>query len=418
MRRYPAMKLKVYTFAGILILVNCLSSVVFAAPPDEGRGAVTPAFLEARIDGSASSPHLKPGDTLRGKIVENVFSGNRLIVPQGSRVSLTISRLERRRKGHSVVLPWPVQYFRPKYAKYPTFDFADVTLPEGARIRLRVTSFAAIEEVRASPKTESKVKSGGEPAFSSEEASRRDNSRRSQGPRYELVVDPQSVETSGTSSAATADVASACFQLPKIKTVDAGTEAKLALLGTLSASKSQKGEPFKALLIEPLRLKSDLMLPEGTIFEGRVSNRTPARRLSRPGSLHLTFNQIILPAGTSLPIAASMAGVGVDKRSPMKLSSEGGLSGGSPGKARLLVELGIGVGISKVADDAYQIIAEAFISSATDASTAGTARLIGLGISGLYWLTRRGRDVTLPPYTTFTIRFDRSPDLPPFAPAP
>jgi len=88
------------------------------------------------------------------------------------------------------------------------------------------------------------------------------------------------------------------------------------------------------------------------------------------------------------------------------------MRGGKPGKARLLLNLGVGVALSKEADDGYQLITEALVSSATDASTAGTARLVGLAFSGLYVLIQHGRNVILPPYTTITIQFSRPPSLP------
>ena len=51
------------------------------------------------------------------------------------------------------------------------------------------------------------------------------------------------------------------------------------------------------------------------------------------------------------------------------MSPERGLKAEGPGKARLRVDLGVGAGISKVSDGSYQLIVEALISTATDAST-------------------------------------------------
>jgi len=83
---------------------------------------------------------------------------------------------------------------------------------------------------------------------------------------------------------------------------------------------------------------------------------------------------------------------------------------------RLLVDLGVSGGLSKVSDDSFQLIAEALISTATDASTAGSARIVAAAFSGIYWLTRHGRDVTLPRYTNLEITFDRPAAL--ASPAP
>jgi hypothetical protein len=160
-------------------------------------------------------------------------------------------------------------------------------------------------------------------------------------------------------------------------------------------------------------LGSRVVLPEGAIFEGKVLKSVPPRRLSRPGSLYLTFTKFALPTGGGAAIVASLAGAEVDQRSRISMNSEGVLRGGSPGKARLLIDLGVTGGIAKVSDDSFQTIAEALISTATDASTAGSARLVGASFSALYLTTRHGRDVLLPKYTKMDITFDqpfRPPD--------
>jgi hypothetical protein len=123
--------------------------------------------------------------------------------------------------------------------------------------------------------------------------------------------------------------------------------------------------------------------------------------------LYLTFTKFALPTGEGAAITASLAGAVVDQRSRIRMNSEGGLIGGSPGKAHLLIDLGVTGGFAKVTDDSFQLIVEALVSTATDASTAGSARLIAAGFSGLYLITRHGRDVILPKYTRMGITFDR-----------
>jgi hypothetical protein len=123
--------------------------------------------------------------------------------------------------------------------------------------------------------------------------------------------------------------------------------------------------------------------------------------------LYLTFTKIALPTGRGAALPASLAGAEVDQRSRITMNSEGGLRGGSPGKARLLIDIGVTGGFAKVSDDSFQLIAEALISTATDASTAGSARLVGAAFSALYLITRHGRDVILPKYTKMDITFDR-----------
>jgi len=73
----------------------------------------------------------------------------------------------------------------------------------------------------------------------------------------------------------------------------------------------------------------------------------------------------------------------------------------------MAINIGVSAGLSKEVDDATQLIIEALVSTATDASTAGTARIVSSCISGIYMVTRHGRDVVLPRFTEMQISLDR-----------
>jgi len=195
-------------------------------------------------------------------------------------------------------------------------------------------------------------------------------------------------------------------------TLAAGAPARLILLTPVSASKNHPGDSFYAQLLEPARLSSGTTLPEGTIIEGRVARRVPPRWLSRPGSLNVTFTGLTLPSGVRSGIAASLVEAEVEKGSQMRMDSEGGLRGGNPGIAHVLIDLGVTAGIAKVTDDSFQLVAETLLSTATDASTAGSARLAAAAFSGLYLISRHGRDVILPKYTEMDMRFDQPRSVP------
>jgi hypothetical protein len=154
-------------------------------------------------------------------------------------------------------------------------------------------------------------------------------------------------------------------------------------------------------------LNSKVILPAGSMFEGKVLKKTPPRMLSRAGSLYLTFTDLTLPDGRRLSIAASLAGAELDARSHTKIDSEGQLHGEHPGKAWMAINLGVTAGIAKVSDDSIQLIIELIVSTATDVSTAGTGRIVAGCASGLFMITRHGRDVTLPRFTEMAISLDR-----------
>jgi hypothetical protein len=73
----------------------------------------------------------------------------------------------------------------------------------------------------------------------------------------------------------------------------------------------------------------------------------------------------------------------------------------------MAINIGVTAGLAKEVDDGTQLIVEALVSAATDASTAGTARIVSSCISGIYMVSRRGRDVVLPRFTEMDISLDR-----------
>jgi hypothetical protein len=197
----------------------------------------------------------------------------------------------------------------------------------------------------------------------------------------------------------------------------AGTLAKIILLGNVSASKSRAGDSFRARVVEPVRLDSIVVLPEGTLLEGTVVKSTAPRMLSRAGSLLLNFTGITLPGGVAAPVLATVSGANLDQRSHTRIDSEGRMTGERPGKLWMALNLGVTAGIAKVADDGTQLLIEALVSTTTDVSTAGTARIVAACVSGVFLMTRHGRDVMLPKFTEMNISFDRPVSISPAQPA-
>jgi hypothetical protein len=107
--------------------------------------------LEKTVKVSAS----KPGDVIEGKLVQDVYSGDRELFVGGSRVRLTVDELERRRRVPNDHWPWAVKVFTPRHENYPTFQSATVSLPDGKELALRVSliSINGETEIRAQGKT-------------------------------------------------------------------------------------------------------------------------------------------------------------------------------------------------------------------------------------------------------------------------
>lgn len=359
--------------------------------PDARRTVETSSlYLKIRLDSPINFSKLKPGDQVPGKLVQDAYRGGVDVFPASSAVRLTVDRLERRPRTPNDHWPWVVNAFRPRHERWPVFHIASVTNADGNQVPLEVSLISANREVEIEPKLKKHLGS------TTPEAVHPTKTRRDLGP---LVTLTASTPANANSSVIPAAAESA--------TIPSGTEAKVILLGNISASKNHAKDSFQARLVEPVFLDSKVLLPEGTLFQGTILKTQAPRTLSRSGSISLAFTNMTIPGGMGTSIEASVAGAELDRRSHTVIDPEGHMHGDRPGKAWMILNVGTTAGIAKAADDGTQLVIEALVSTATDVSTAGTARIVSTCASAIFLLTRHGRDVVLPKYTQMKIVFDR-----------
>ena len=376
--------------------------------PDSGL------YIKVRLANPVKMSKLKSGDVVQGSLTGNVYSTERKLFRSGSTVRLTVDHLEKRKRTPNDHWPWVVNAFTPRHEFYPVFKNATVVQDQvETPIQVSMIFSSRMREVHAKAKKNA-------PAPIAASSSSTDAATVSTKGEVEvaqsggkkpatptLVLEAFGIPNSPPAPAADNEAASSEPDASTIAALPAGTHCKILLLGTVSASKSKPGDPVRARLLEPVLLDSKLALPAGTLIEGKVVKQTPPRMLSRAGSLYLTFTDLTLPGGNHFPIAASLAGIELNERSHTRMDAEGRLHGERPGTAWMAMNLGVTVGISKVADDGLQLVIEAIVSTATDASTAGVGRIASATASAIYLATRHGRDVILPRFTEMNISFDR-----------
>ena len=393
------------------------------AKTDDNNGSASvnennPLYIKMRFKEQLKWSTLKPGAVLNGALVEAVYNGDREIFPAGSTVRLTVDRLERRRKVSSDGWPWIVKTFSPRHEMQPVFSTASVVLARGETVPLRISliSIAEKKETRVQSKAESTNRPAAENRPDSLVSVRAKASERTtttgRTATFEavplskiptaLLIQADEVETN--------DGATASFATPA--TIAAGTEARVILITGISASKNHRGDIVAARVVQPIRIGSGVIVPQGSLFQGRVEKVSGPRWLSRSGSLLVTFDRLSLPDGSQFPVRASVVGVDVDEASRTQIDPEGELHGGRLGRAWMLINVGASMGLAKVADDGTQVVIEAIVSTATDVSTAGVARIVGFCVSGVFMITRHGRDVMLPKYTEVRIALDEPVFLP------
>lgn len=386
----------------LCFLLFCLPLGARAANGQSNQAGSPWVYMKVRLKSELKIRDLKVGSVVAGSLSQPVYVGTHELMPAGSVVRLTVDHFERRRRTKNDHWPWIVQVFTPRHENYPAFQSASVTLPGGAELPLQVSFLSIADE-------------------------REIDAQHVKSPHHSASMKPRTATNSANpivtleATIPQSDSAILASRPPEASdrgptegpvALEAGAQAQVILLDTLSASKSKAGDPIEARLVEPMRVGSAVALPEGTLFQGRVVKVTRPKWLSRSGSLLITFDNLTWRQGSGRPIVASVTGAEVDRRSHMRIDSEGEMRGARPGRAWMLINLGVTAGIAKETDDSLQLVIEAIVSSATDASTAGTTRIVAACVSGIFMVSRHGRDVVLPKFAQIRITLNRPLTLP------
>lgn len=409
MRRGRLLKVINGALLATSVLGGCVSGLAADEPARPAQTAISASsslYVKVQLDSPLKLSKLKPGDVVEGKLSRDVYSSDREVFAAGSSVRLPVDHLEKRKREPNDHWPGVIKLFTPRHENYPVFKTASISGANGeSSLQVSLISISRRREVHAQAK-----KKGSGPQAGNVEVSPPNTTKESQKTiAPTMILEASTVDNLGLPSLPSG-AESAISPAPDVSVneiLPPGTVCKILLLGDVSASKSKPGDTVQARLIEPVLLNSRLVLPAGTVIEGKVVKKTPPKWGSRAGSLALTFTSVTLPGGNLIPIAASLSEAELDRRSHTKIDSEGELRGEHPGMAWMAINLGVTAGLAKEADDTFQLIFEAIVSTATDASTAGTARIISSCASGIYMITRKGRDVVVPRFTELEISLDR-----------
>ncbi len=110
-------------------------------------------------------------------------------------------------------------------------------------------------------------------------------------------------------------------------TVPKGTVMRLVLAQRVSSTSSRSGTIFRSRLVEPVRAGSQVVLPEGSVFEGFIGEVTPAAQGGEQGgSIELRFRLVSTPIGTGAGVVLDLtevAGATVVGRSTVSAGESG-----------------------------------------------------------------------------------------------
>jgi hypothetical protein len=190
-------------------------------------------------------------------------------------------------------------------------------------------------------------------------------------------------------------------QAAREATIEPETKCKIILQSRLSSKLSEVGDPVSAVLEAPIYVDSQLVMPRGTEFIGRVTQVTPARRGQKSGSIGIAFERISMSWGDEQVSVVVTSLDDWDKNEKLNADSEGKVKAGKRGDAtarnveRGGVIGGAGAGVVILSGGSYG---------------AGAASLGGGLLAGL--LLTKGGEVLVAPGAIFRVKFVKPLTLP------
>jgi hypothetical protein len=159
-----------------------------------------------------------------------------------------------------------------------------------------------------------------------------------------------------------------------------GTLLKTQIMNNLSTKTTLEGTKFTAQLTEAVERDGRVILPVGSMLEGRVTEVHGGRRISGAAAMHLETRNITLPDGTHYVVHAQLIDTG---KSEFRVTDEGTLKRRDHPKEMLAVAGGV---------TAAGAVTGAVVGGGVGALVGAG---IGAGVSTVIWL-KQDRQATLP----------------------
>src|SRR5215472_7537532 len=126
--------------SALRIRIHFVAAICCLLAASRLQGEESGLYIKVQLQKALKVSALQPGDIVSGKLASAVYSREREVFPSGSPIHLRVATLERRRRPANDHWPWVVQFFTPRYEKYPGFRSATVSLPNGAEVPLQTST--------------------------------------------------------------------------------------------------------------------------------------------------------------------------------------------------------------------------------------------------------------------------------------
>ena len=177
-------------------------------------------------------------------------------------------------------------------------------------------------------------------------------------------------------------------------TVPKGTELRIKLLDTLTTQRNERGDFFRAEVVEDMLVGQIVAIPEGTRLNGKISSLKRAGRIKGRAEMDLRFDTLEFSDGRTVPIEAMV--VSVEGRSDGKVKEEEGTVQAEGSKGEDAKRVGVSSGIGAL----IGVLTGGKRGAGRGAAAGGVAGLAGV-------LITRGRDLYLYSETEMIIRLQQ-----------
>lgn len=180
----------------------------------------------------------------------------------------------------------------------------------------------------------------------------------------------------------------------RVATVPANTKFTGTLSsGLLSSELNKVGDEIRLKVDQPLMSSDNLaIIPAGSQIIGKVSEVQPAGRTGKPGTLDISFNEIVTPDGQRYTIQGSVA-------------TEDGMLHGDTTKGRILKSAGtaaIGAGLGAALGTAMGPLSGGKVGKGAIYGTA-----VGAGAGALAAAAKKGKEVSIGSGDKLEIKLDQ-----------
>jgi hypothetical protein len=268
----------------------------------------------------------KPGEPITAKLVEPVYAGTAIAIPEGSTMKGHVYSISKAPRRVGQILSG--DFTRPRIA---TVTFDQVILPDGKAVQIHTDTTTGINDIKSTmylpksqrPGVRQKMKAAAKPLSEPNKLH-----RLRQAAITSLPLHPSYLDQGTTFDVTLLDAIRAPqpFESAEIQPRLDDHYLHLRLLTAVKSDMIMRGATIEAAVSRPYYTSDHILLyPVGTKVEGTVKKAAAAGWMKKNGGLLISFSSAQMPDGTTSGMFATVAGVEATGDQRLAVGIEGGV---------------------------------------------------------------------------------------------